>query len=277
MTVHILFGGAAFGSLKVAFKKVAINNKEEIISFWDILSMGPIWKLHEERGRQFRFEWLKRNISDEFGEFPEYTQHFINTLNQLHAIQEGENITIWTSNSAHEQVGLCFVLYLLKDKNMNITVMNVTEEFDKVFYEKGVTYSILHTGELSPEQFQTLYEFRPGRLLTNQERKEYEKEWTNLAETRGTLRIWKDGKTIHVPDDYFDEFIINKAKGLHDKHKESEFLKSARVIGEVLGYLDQYVGDLFLEYRLRKLIEAEVFESEGNLKSMRFYHVRLKS
>lgn len=53
-------------------------------------------------------------------------------------------------------------------------------------------------------------------------------------------------------------------------------MKSARLIGEVIGHLDQYMGDAFFEYRLRKLIEKGVFEMEGNLKAMRYYSVRLK-
>lgn len=277
MTVHILFGGAASGSLKVTLKKMGLNKEEKVISFWDIFAVGPIWKLHEECGRQFRFEWVKRNISDEFCEFPSYTQRFTSTLNELNEMHDGGRITIWTSNSAHEQVGFRFVLYLLKEKNMNISVMNVTEEFERIFCEKEVTYSLLHTGELSPEQFQTLYEYRSGRVLTDQDRRELEKEWIHLSETRETLRIWTDGEIVHVPEDYYDKVMINKAKELHGKQMEREFLKSARVIGEGLGFLDQYVGDLFLEYRLRKLIEAGIFESEGCLRSMRFYCVRLKS
>jgi hypothetical protein len=47
------------------------------------------------------------------------------------------------------------------------------------------------------------------------------------------------------------------------------------VIGEVLGHLDQYIGDAFLEYRIRKLIDAGVFELEGDLKARRFYSLRL--
>ncbi len=53
-------------------------------------------------------------------------------------------------------------------------------------------------------------------------------------------------------------------------------MKSARLIGDVLGQLEQYVGDSFLEYRLKKLIEAGIFESVGSLEAMRFYSVRLK-
>ena len=70
--------------------------------------------------------------------------------------------------------------------------------------------------------------------------------------------------------------IVKRAKKLHGKKKTNEFMKSARLIGEVLGHLDQYVGDSFLEYRLKMMIEEGIFESEGNLQAMRFYSVRLK-
>lgn len=45
-------------------------------------------------------------------------------------------------------------------------------------------------------------------------------------------------------------------------------MKSVRLIGEVLGHLEQYVGDAFMEYRLKKLIEAGIFEYEGNFEEM---------
>jgi hypothetical protein len=97
---------------------------------------------------------------------------------------------------------------------------------------------------------------------------------------KGTLQqyLGRNGRILSVPENFYDEFIIKKAKKLFVKGKprEIEFIKSARVIGEVLGYLDQYVGDSFLEYRIRKLIEAGVFESEGSLVAMRFYRIRLK-
>ncbi|WP_420491750.1 DUF3658 domain-containing protein, partial [Neobacillus drentensis] len=36
-----------------------------------------------------------------------------------------------------------------------------------------------------------------------------------------------------------------------------------------------YVGDDFLEYRLRKLIEKGTFEYKGSLEAMRSYSVKL--
>lgn len=46
---------------------------------------------------------------------------------------------------------------------------------------------------------------------------------------------------------------------------------------DVFGHLEQYVGDEFLEYRLRRLIEKGIFEMEGSLKAMRCYSIKLRS
>jgi len=118
--------------------------------------------------------------------------------------------------------------------------------------------------------------------LSQYERKRLEEEWLILKDAKETLRIWRNEKIKSVREDYYDQYMINMAKKLQlEREREQEqepedFMKSARLIGEVLGHLDQYVGDSFLEYRLRKLIEKGVFEVEGNLKAMRFYSVRLK-
>ena len=53
-------------------------------------------------------------------------------------------------------------------------------------------------------------------------------------------------------------------------------MKSARLIGEVLGHLEQYIGDAYVEYRVRQLILNDTFEIKGVPKAMRFYSVRLK-
>ena len=46
-------------------------------------------------------------------------------------------------------------------------------------------------------------------------------------------------------------------------------MKSASLIGGALAHLNQYVGDLFLEYRVRNLIYNGVFDIKGIPKAMR--------
>ncbi|HWO97760.1 MAG TPA: DUF1835 domain-containing protein [Bacillus sp. (in: firmicutes)] len=274
--IHILFGASPAGSLKVVLKELGLDKKEKVISFWDTFSIGPINQLHEENGMKSRFEWMKNCISDEYDEFPDYKQRFEKTINQINSIPQGVHITIWTSDNAHEQTGSRFVVHLLKEKNIDITLINVTKAYEDFFEVKKVKYTPLHTGEIPPQKLQLIYEQGVGKFFTDHDRENLEKEWLSLSDNQETLRIWRNGRIHSVPEDYYDEFIINRAKKLYSKQKTKDFMKSARLIGEVLGHLDQYIGDAFLEYRLKKLIEAEVFEWEGSLQAMRFYSVRLK-
>lgn len=53
-------------------------------------------------------------------------------------------------------------------------------------------------------------------------------------------------------------------------------MKAARLIGEVIGHMQQYTGDQWIEYRLRDLIAKEIFAYRGDLNAMRLYEVKLK-
>lgn len=272
--VHILFGDSPAGSLKVALKAMGVNKIEKVISFWDIFSVGPIFRLHEEAGEEARLDWMK-NLTAE--DFHEYKQRYQKTMDQILSIPENLPITIWVSESSHEQTGLRFVLHLLKNKTNEMNVINSTTTYAEHFNEPNIEYVVMHTGEIPPEKLQVIYEqiqMKPS--LSQVERKKLEQEWLTLAENREALRIWKNGRIESVPEDYYDQFIIQRAKYLHRKPQLKGFMKAVRLIGDVLGYLEQYVGDSFLEYRLKKLIKAGVFESEGSLEAMRFYSVKLK-
>lgn len=279
--IHILFGDSPAGSLKYALKKMGISKKEQVISFWDMFSVGPVRKLHEKAGQEARFDFMQKVMNDEHDDFRDFQKNFYETMNQIQSIPEDVPITIWVAENAHEQTGLRYVLYLLKNKMNDIKVINSTKMFAEKFNRPDIEYTAIKTGEITPEKLQVIYEeSKLNAYLSNEERKALEEEWIALADTEKTLRIWQNGKIESVKEDYYDQYMINTAKNLQierERAKEPEvFMKSARLIGEVIGHLDQYMGDTFFEYRLRKLIEKGVFEMEGNLKAMRFYSVRLQ-
>ena len=277
--IHILFGQASSGCLKTVLKTIGVTKKEHVISFWEMFSIGPIWHLHDEIGKEARFAWMKNIINEELEEFHEYKQSFLKTINQIIiSIPEGEPITIWTSENSNEQTGLRYVLHLLKGKTNEVKIINTTKMYAELFSQPDINYVVLHTDEISPEKLQIIYEEAKEKPpLSDLERQRLEEEWLSLAENREALRIWQNGKIQSVPEDYYDQYIINRAKKLHKKQKTKEFMKSARIIGEVMGHLEQHVGAEFLEYRLKKLIEQEVFEVEGSMEAMRLYSVRLKA
>ncbi|CAM3211687.1 DUF1835 domain-containing protein [Filibacter tadaridae] len=275
--IHILFSDASAGSLRVALKGLGRYKMEKIVSFRDMFSIGPIWQLHDEIGKEARFTWMKNVMNDENEDFHVFVKSFKESVNQIKSIPGDETITIWIADNSHEQTGLRYVLHLLNSRDNDIKVINTTKKHRELFSKKDIEYTVLHTGEISPEEFQSIYgHSKVIPSLTQRKREDLENRWLSLSDNQETLRIWKSDRIQSVSENYYDQFIIQKAKHLHRKPELNGFMKSARLIGDVLGNLEQHVGDSFLEYRLRMLIDAGIFESEGSLKAMRFYSVRLK-
>jgi hypothetical protein len=274
--IHILFGPSPAGGLEIALMDLGLEKKDSVISFWDMFSVGPIRRLHEMHGKGNRLDWMKRLINDrDILDFQLTNQQ---AIDQIATIPTGEHVTIWVADNAHEQTGLCYTLFLLKDKDIDIHIINTTQLHNENFKQKDIIYTVLNTGEVSPEKLQIIYQqSKQQPPLTQHEREDFEKEWLSLSASQETLRIWRNGRIHSVPEDYYDDYMIKRAKKLHGKTKTKEWMKAARLIGDVLGHLDQYVGDSFLEYRLKKLIEADVFEWEGSLEAMRYYSVRLRT
>lgn len=273
--VHIIFGDSAAGTLKYAFKKAKIQ-EEHVLCFSDTFSVGPLFHLDEEAEQVARQQWLQENLPIEGYNYEEYLPEMKATLEKLQAIPSHVPITIWTGNNAHEHVGLTFVLYLLKNTTHNIYAINTADGFDKLFHKPNIDYTVGHTGEIAPEKLLAIRGiYKEVSPLTKEERQALENEWETLREEHTVLRIWENNRVVSVSEDYIDNFIIQCARSLETDGFPDQFYKSARLVGEVLGHFEQYVGDSFIEYRLKTLIQKGVFQMKGSLQSMRFYSIRL--
>ncbi|WP_439876285.1 DUF1835 domain-containing protein [Bacillus mycoides] len=268
--IHITFDESTGGCLKHMLSQEELF-EESVVAFSEFFSIGPIHQLHTNKGQLARQQWLLNNLTTYDGYFEEeYLLNFIETLEELQSIPNETPITIWKANNAHEHVGLCFVMTQLKDKK-NIRIINTSEASREILKQE---YDIRGTGELPPESLATFIRNSVElSYLTKKTREKFEHEWDSLANSTELLRIWKDNEVHSVKEDYLDPFMIECAKRIG---ADKDFLKAPRVIGEVLGHVEQLVGDTFLEYRLKALIKQDTFEFEGSLEEMRFYSVKLR-
>lgn len=275
--VHILFGDSASGSLKRVLKEMELQNEEKVISFSDLFSVGPVWQLHDKVGLNQRYEWIKNHLIFDDDYIDEYQHNFNNTTSMINTIPQNTKIIIWIGENSHEQTALRYVLYLLKEKNNDIFLIDTTKQYKNQFNIPDTDCYPLHTGEIISEKLKIIYKkSRNVPPVSQKQRKKLGEEWQELSSTQGVLRVWENKEIRSVDEAYYDDYIINKAKKLHKERKNNEFMKSARLIGEVIGYLDQYIGDEYFEYRVRHLIMNGIFEIEGVPKAMRFYSVKLK-
>lgn len=275
--IHIIFGAAAAGSLKQAIREMKQKQIDDVIAFDDIYSIGPLLHLHEHEGQANRIEWLRNVMSNEFGYFDDMVNVQHRMLQQIKEIKAGSRILIWTGSNAHEQIALRYAIYLLKEKSIELSVINITTAFDQLFNTNTRRMILRHSGEIASEKFKILYESKEHiHPVTKEERERLQNEWLSLAKENHTLRIWQKGQVISVPEDEFDAYLVKMAKRLHQSAPEEEYIVTPRLIGEVIGHLDQYIGDDFIEYRLKTLIDQGIFDMKGKRTSMRYYSIKLK-
>ncbi|WP_409296863.1 DUF1835 domain-containing protein [Peribacillus sp. SCS-26] len=271
---YIIFGESAAGSLRSGLRKRKGEERIKVISFPGILSTGPLWRLDEEAGIQHRFQWLGAHLNYEYDDLDAEGDGFRQAISDVAALPYDIPVIICTGHNAHEQTGLRFALNLLKSRS-SVYIMNPSEKTAEHSRQSGIEFLPLHSGEIEPELLARFLDYTQEELLPQEERIRLQEEWQQeLSQGEAVLRIWENEKVISVPEDFYDSYILETAERL-EKNYNQEYIKSARLIGEVIGHLEQFHGDGFMEYRLREMIKKGVFEMEGSLKAMRLYGVRI--
>ncbi|TMV17078.1 DUF1835 domain-containing protein [Paenibacillus thermoaerophilus] len=277
--LHVVFSPSTAGALKRALQGSGSNRKAAVVTFDDIFSVGPLTRLHEESDRKNRREWLSDHLNPGHDDdLEEYGVDFEQAVREIQDRNDAIPITIWYGDNAHEQAGLRFVLFLLRNSRNPVKLIDATKRTEQTFNTRNTRIDDRHTGEISPKKWALrLNEASSLRTCSPEEKRRLADEWLHLSEQPSLLRGWKDSRFLHMEEDAFDSDIIDALRDLQRRKGHDEYIHAARVIGEVLGRLDQYVGDGYLEYRLRTLIYKGVLEIKGVPRAMRYYRVRLKN
>lgn len=272
--VHIACGDSFAESLKIAIRRLGWEETNTVISFWDNYSIGPIWKLHEPEGQVHRAEWMCNHIytAEEQTEFEEM---YYSLSRHLSHIPPQATITLWSSMNAREQVGMRYATYLLEGYPNELYTVSAAEVCDRLFNLPDLRIDYIHSGEIPANKLElVLKEVDSQVLLDRQARITLEQEWLQFAQQQEVLRICKGNTVIPVTPDYLDPYLLEKVDELHEGRGNLEFIKATRVIGQAIGYGDQYVGERYLDYRLRELVQSGCLEMTGDMRAIRSYSVR---
>ncbi|MEO2207831.1 DUF1835 domain-containing protein [Paenibacillus pabuli] len=278
--IHITIGDSSLGSLKIAMANVPGREGRRFISMSDYYAVGPLGDLTSNADLHRRHLWLMERLS--LNDRQEYAEHGLDSLYELNdricSIDEQTRITIWYANTAHERTGLLYAIHLLRNRKSPIYVIETSGLYQQLFNRQDVEYTILNTGEIGPEKLLKMWQACSEKgPLSIEERHQLEQEWLELSVKPGLLRLIKDGTLQSFSEDAMDEYIMEKVKELTAYWEPAKYIKSARIVGEVLGTYDQFVGDGFIEYRIRQLVLQGLLEMEGKPHAMRFYSIRLRA
>jgi hypothetical protein len=254
---HIVFG--RIGRRTLIDSNVVDLNKSQIISFDDILNMGPACDLNACEEIQKRIDWWQ-NVGGNSNPPVEQDLKSIETI--VENADNTDKIFIWTGCCASEIISTARLIYYLSKfgkpifiANFNVPVRSVHGD---IVYPKALNQTAT---------FQVKDIFDQFERIDRSRLQDWSDLWEKVKSENGQLWICDTrGQIAPVKIDYFDSFLLAKC--------DENFKKAARVIGETLVDTDFNVGDSYLNWRLKQLALNKKIEARGRLIEIRDYEVR---
>jgi hypothetical protein len=258
---HIVFEQ---DNVQVLSKAIELDEtlQGEIIEIKDDYAVGPLLNIYETEGYQQRRDWWKELL--EFTPYKEQldivddklaVHNLLKKLNEL--FDEGDNkkeeIWIWMGQNQHDVCGYYWLISQLKDYQGRIQVLYLNNL--PFINEKGNIFYPQHLHQIQPKEF--LKAKKLARPITLSEFEVDPDEWKKLCNENAMVRILEGGKKI-----------VSKEENFYDKDLlafiTNDFQKLSKVLHQTLSKMKIQTGDVFLVWRICKLIENGNVEMQGD-------------
>ncbi len=239
--VNICFTEGAGGKFRIAIKMNKLHGQQKVIVLSDDLSHGPI------KGGvniEERINWWSIVDGDEY--FVDYgldelKENYNTFYNEISKINDNDTVYLWYGSS-QEVCGMLYALELLKDKNLNIYLINVT---DAVVKHKENVYLARDSGYIVPQYIEKYVSLK--QKLDSDKYKELLDTWELLKNDNSILRVFKNEKIRSVDETYFDIDLL--------KYIPKEFRNSAEVVRSVIENSDVEVSFDYIFWRVKELVK----------------------
>lgn len=253
--IHIVFNESEIGLMQQVME-LDETLKGEVVQIKDDFAVGPLTGLDTEEGWQARLNWWKDMTNythydwDDLATFDD-RQTVAELIEKLNNNPE-EQLWIWMGQNQHDVSGYYWLIPQLSAFQGRVMVLymnNLPFINDKgnIFYP-----SWLH--EIPAREF--LKARKLARPVTLSEFEVDPDEWRKLVADNAVVRMLEGGKKIAGKDEsFYDGEIL--------KNLTKDWQKAWRVVSNTLNRMKIKTGDGFIEWRIRKLIEAGKIEATG--------------
>jgi hypothetical protein len=269
--LHIVFQHA---DVNVLQKAIALDEtlQGDILEIKDDFAVGPIDNIDTEEGWVARENWWK----DLLAQSPYSHENLVGSFDDRKAVEEikqrldeksDETVWLWMGQNQHDVCSYYWLISQLKEYQGRIFVLYLNNL--PFINEKGQIFYPTTLHEILPKEF--LKAKKLSRAVTLSEFEIDPDEWKRLTAENTMVRILEGGKKIAgKEDDFYDNDIL--------ANLTNEFQKGNRAISNILSKMKIKTGDVFLLWRMKKLVEEDKLEINGDTsKSWKDFEVRLKS
>jgi hypothetical protein len=253
--IHIVFEQANVDALQKAFE-LDESLIGDIIKIKDDYAVGPLQNIYDTEGYQLRRDWWKEVLT--FSSYEEQL-NIVDDKLTVHELvkrldkKELEEVYIWLGQNQHDVCGYYWLISQLKNYQGRIHILYLNNL--PFINEKGLIFYPQHLSEIQPKEF--LKAKKLARPITLSEFEVDPDEWKKLCNENAIVRLLEGGKKIiSKEEDYYDKELFAAIT--------NDFQKLNKILHQVFSKMKIKTGDAFLVWRLRKLIEANQLEAQGD-------------
>jgi len=266
--IHIVFQQADVDVIKKAMEADP-SLEGEIFEIKDEWGVGPLKDLDTDEGWKQRENWWRdllraSHYSDEIaGSFDD--RETVKKIKEALDKQSDLEAWIWMGQNQHDVTGYFWLIRQLSLYQGQVMILYLNNlpfinEKGQLFYPSAV-HDILPKEAIKAKKL--------ARPVTLSEFEVDPDEWKRLSEENAIVRILEGGKKIVSKDEtFYDSEIL--------KNLTSEWQKAWRVVTNTLHRMKIKTGDVYIEWRIKKLIAEGRIEVLGEVsKSWKDFDLRL--
>jgi len=254
--IHIVFQHADVNLLTEAMK-LDESLHGEVIEIKDEWGVGPLKDIDTNEGWQARITWWRELLAGSpyeknIGTFDD--RETVKSLKKKLDAEETMEAWIWMGQNQHDVTGYFWLMPQLKMYQGRIMILYLNNL--PFINEKGHLFYPWSVHDILPKE--VIKAKKLARSITLSEFEVDPDEWKRISEENATVRILEGGKKIVGKDDsFYDNEIV--------KNITPDWQKATRVLTNTLHRMKIKTGDVFLMWRMKRLINDGKIETMGDV------------
>lgn len=268
--LHLVFNEPDISVLKQCIElDTALEG--EVLLLRDDYAVGPLQNIDTEEGAAARKQWWSTVL--EGGDYEQVAEKnrvndaaIADTIIQQLESDADSILWIWMAQNKHDVCGYYWLMSQLKAYQSRIYVVFLNNL--PFINEKGQLFYPEWISQILPNEL--LKAKRLARAITPSEFEVDPDEWSKICQDEKTVRILEGGKKLSLhPETFYD----NELK----KFITDEWQKAGKIIHQFQQKSKHYTGDAFLLWRLKYLLQSDMYDIQGSVKNMKDFEVKKKS
>jgi hypothetical protein len=268
--IHIVFQEADIAALEKSFD-LDETLRGDIIQIKDDFAVGPLTGIYTREGMEVRKQWWRDVLAG--GDYDGHVDTGAVDDNQVvKALKECLNnnpeeiIWIWAAQNKHDVSGYYWLMSQLKDYQGRIFILYLNNL--PFLNEKGNLFYPVNLFEIPAREFVKAKKL--AREITSSEFEVDPDEWTKLCDENKGIRLLEGGKKLVQEDeDFYDAELKKLVTG--------DWQKASKIIHSHLTKAKHTTGDMYLLWRLKGLIAADMFDVQGTVGKMKEFEIKSPS